>query len=148
MEDYLKSVAPSIKPVTYTHKDVNGVEQTINETMLILPAIVKAIPDDSEIKTLNNAKKTKWRLITVTILNPVTNKEEDVNAQLFETSLQKFGNHFSVDGQVELAVQTQGKFKGYAKAQLKSTSRIDADAFVAFINANKSTPAQQVGQTA
>lgn len=144
MEDYLKVNAPRIEPIEYTHVDINGQEQTVKTTMLMLPAVVKSIPEHVN----TNAKSTKWRLITVTILNPVTQKLEDTSAQLFEKSLAKFNDSFAVDGEIEIAVQTEGKYAGYAKAQLKSASRINVSSIMEFLTAKEEASTAQVAETA
>lgn len=120
--EYLQK-APRVESVTYNTAD----GETVNAKVLMLPAIVKAVPaGEQAIRT--NSNGTEWRLITVSINHPKHGIQER-NAQLFEKSYTKFPDTFAKDGQIELMVQTSGEGKGLAKAQLPSVERIDVDAW-------------------
>ena len=127
------SKLPYLKPVSYK-QTIDGVLTDVNTQMLIIPAIVVGIPED--IRELNNTNKTKWRLITVQVNHPTKGLQTE-NAQMFEVSHTKFGDIFTKGGEVELAVQTTGDYKGYAKAQLPSTKQIEVDDFVSAMKATK-----------
>jgi hypothetical protein len=131
---------PYYKDISYKQV-VDGKGVTVTDKMLIIPAIVTAVPTD--VRELNNSKKTKWRLISVDINHPTLGKKSE-RAQLFEASFEKFPDSFSKGGEIELMIQTSGDYEGYAKAQLTSSEPIDVSAFKAMLDAVKEEVAETV----
>lgn len=123
MEKHLTS--PSyVKEVTYNAM-VDGVMTEITTNLLMVPAIVEAIPENVR----KNSNGKEFRVITVRVNDPVEGVVTG-NAQLWENSLAEYGDIFTKGGEIELAVQTEGKYINWAKAQLPAPRHISVANFM------------------
>jgi len=139
---YLTDTQPFVDQVEYTTTDENDNTLTHKQSLLMMPAVIDSIPLSSEPLRLKNKAKTPWRLATVKVFNPVTQKEQKITAQLFEASRLRHEDTFVKGGEVRVAIQTEGEYKGYAKLQLATLERIDTDAITAMLAESKKEVAQ------
>lgn len=113
-----------VRTVARTYTTRSGDEVTSN--VLIIPAVVKAVPT----LVRKNTHGTPWILAQADITYP-DGSVKTVAAQLFEKSRDMYPDSFAVGEEIELEVQTEGDGAGMAKMQLPGLEKVDFAAFIA-----------------
>ena len=80
--------------------------------------------DPTSVQLRTNSKGTEFRLIPVKVVYP-DGSEDSTEAQLFENSRLANVDTFVVGAKVELLVQVDGQYAGYAQIQLPARKRLD-----------------------
>ena len=80
--------------------------------------------DPTSVQLRTNSKSTEFRLIPVKVVYP-DGSEDSTEAQLFENSRLANVDTFVAGAKVELLVQVDGQYAGYAQIQLPTRKRLD-----------------------
>ena len=99
---------------------------TVTQTMeLLFAAKVVSIPNTVKELTNRNGETTQYRIGQVAVTYPGQSTPSKIGCMFWENSLEANGDAFKAGADIEIAVQTEGDFKGYAKAQLPELNRFD-----------------------
>lgn len=102
----------------------------VNEVTGIKEALIagKIVSLGETTRKLKNDKETPYRLGTVEIKYP-DDTTDVVGAMVYEASMEANEGAFEVGNKIELRVQLEGEYAGYAVMALPSMARVDISKF-------------------